>query len=90
MAKIVRIDWLDAHGGNRGGWKDVKDAAQTETLPALSVGVVLRETKRTIVVCPHFVSGAADKPVDTSTSQADGEIAIPKKWIKALTVLGEL
>lgn len=90
MAKIVRIDWLDAHGGNRGGWKEVKEAAKTETLPALSIGVVLRETKRTIVVCPHFVSAGPNVPVNTVDSQADGEIAIPRKWIKSITELGEL
>lgn len=85
--RIVRVDWRDAHGGARVGWKDVAEAAATDTVAAVSFGVVIRETRKTLVVAPHFVAHG-EGPLDFTKCQTDGEIAIPKKWVSKITEYG--
>lgn len=90
MPKIVRVDWLDAHGGARVGWKGLPEAASTQSKPAVSFGAIIKQTKQSLVVCPHFVSGKEGEVFVYEGADADGEIAIPKKWVVKVTDLGEL
>lgn len=92
MAKVVRVDWLDAHGGVRDGWKDMAEVAKVSAAPAVSFGVLVKRTKRSIVVCPHFVNSDDEKGINCTleNSKGDGEICIPMKWVTKLTELGDL
>jgi hypothetical protein len=78
--KIVIIEWVDAHGGNRTGWKGLKEIESTVPANGRSVGFLVKETETHIVVCPHFVG-------DEPNIEGDGEMSIPKGWIKAIKVL---
>lgn len=78
--KIVLVEWLDAHGGNRTGWKDLKEIASAMPAKGKSVGWMVKETEHHIVICPHFVG-------EDTELQGDGEMSIPKSWVKAIKVL---
>lgn len=68
--KLVLVNWHDAAGGNKSGWRSL-DSMKNDTLhPVMSVGFLLRQTSELVTVVPH-VSG----------DQGDGEIDIPTSWI---------
>jgi len=74
---------VDANGGWRHGWREIKDMpAALKTGIAVSVGYVLADDEKEIVVCPHLV---ADRGAPWSFG--DGEIAIPKDWVQKITPL---
>lgn len=82
--KIVLVEWYDAQSGSL-GWKPMKEVLAIEPALSKSVGYLLKEVKNGkhsyIVVCPHF-AGIGHGNID-----GDGEIAIPKSWIKRVVVL---
>jgi hypothetical protein len=82
--KIVLVEWYDAQSGPI-GWKPMREVLTIEPALSKSVGYLLKEVKNGkhsyIVVCPHF-TGVGYKNID-----GDGEIAIPKSWIKRIVVL---
>jgi hypothetical protein len=84
MTKIVMVTWFDAHGGTRNGWRDIKDVVTVEPVIAVSVGYLMSDTKRRVVIVPHAF---LDK--DGKLEQGDGEIAIPKSWVKEIKVLSD-
>lgn len=84
--KIVRVDWIDAYGGVLHGWRSHSEMVAREAVKAVSFGVLLRETRDALVVCPHFV-GESDK-LDVGTANGDGDIAIPRSWVRKVTILG--
>lgn len=87
--KIVRVDWLDAHGGVLAGWKDISSVAKSKPVLAMSIGVLLRETKDKVVVCPHFVGTSHELLLsEDADTAADGALSIPRSWVKKITVLG--
>ena len=87
--KVVRVDWLDAHGGVRGGWRDVSTVAKRKPAVSVSFGVLLRQDNEYVVICPHFAGD--DNGIDMEKDvSADGEMAIPMKWVKKITKLGLL
>jgi hypothetical protein len=68
--KLVLVNWNDAAGGNKTGWRTL-DSMKGDGLHAVqSVGFLLRKTDELVTVVPH-VSG----------EQGDGEIDIPCSWI---------
>ena len=78
--RIVRVDWTDATGGVRGGWRslvDIRKAAQAA--PAVSYGALLHEDEKLVIICPHFVGDRLD--------EGDGEVTIPKEWVTKITDL---
>jgi hypothetical protein len=87
--KIVRVDWLDAHGGVLAGWKDISSVAKSKPVLAMSIGILLKETKDKLVVCPHFVGSPTELSLsDDADTAADGAIGIPRSWVKKVVVLG--
>jgi hypothetical protein len=68
--KLVLVNWNDAAGGNKTGWRTL-DSMKGDGLHAVqSVGFLLRKTDELVTVVPH-VSG----------ERGDGEIDIPCSWI---------
>ena len=86
--KIVRVEWIDAHGGVRGGWRELSLISKRKAVHALSVGVLLHEASDRVVVCPHFVGNEKGIDLDETDTSGDGEIAIPRSWVRKITVLG--
>lgn len=84
--KLVRVDWMDAFGGVREGWRGIADVRDRKTTPAISVGYLAKEGPDKIVIIPHFVS-ADEKDVDFTTCSADGEISIPLDWVRSIVEL---
>lgn len=84
MTKIVLVEWYDAQSGSS-EWKEMKEVISLKPALGKTVGYLVSEGKvdkmHYIVVCPHIV-GIGDKAVD-----GDGELAIPKAWVKKITVL---
>ena len=66
-------------------WKEMSEVISLKPALGKSVGYLVAEGKvdktSYLVLCPHVV-GIGDKAMD-----GDGEIAIPKSWIKNITVL---
>ena len=76
IMKLVIVEWEDAAGGNRTGWRptsEIKKRSAPE--PAVSVGWLLRWDD-SVVICPHLVG--------TNRDEGDGEIAIPSAWVKTV------
>lgn len=72
--RIVRVEWLDATGGTRIGWRPLKALLEPPE-EAVSVGFLLREDD-VIILVPHI-----------SGPEGDGEIAIPTAWVKSIVDL---
>lgn len=87
--KIVRIDWLDAHGGVIAGWKDISTVVKSKPVLAISIGILLKENKDKVIVCPHFVGSPHELMIsEDAETAADGALSIPRSWVKKITVLG--
>lgn len=84
--KLVRVDWMDAFGGVREGWRGIADVRDRKTTPAISIGFLAKETDEKIVILPHLVS-ADENPVNYETCSGDGELAIPKAWVTSIVEL---
>lgn len=82
--RLVKIEWHDAVGGARTGWRSLSEIETNETAKAISVGYVVACDDRSITICPHFVF------CDQVDRQGDGEIIIPVSWIERIIDLGEL
>ena len=72
---LVLVDWKDAMGGTRSGWRPI-DTMHAPTADCQSVGWVVENTAEKIVVVPHKAG-----------DEGDGEIAIPKDWVQKITPL---
>jgi len=85
MRRIVLVEWYDATGGEITGWRDLEDVQSMRPTFARTVGYLVYEgtipdTKMNyVVVCPHIVG--------RKHPQGDGELAIPKSWIKRIITL---
>jgi hypothetical protein len=84
--KLVRVDWMDAFGGVREGWRGIEDIKGRATAPAISIGFLARETDEKVVILPHLISADVN-PVDFTTCSGDGELVIPKTWIRSIVEL---
>ena len=72
---LVLVDWKDAMGGTRGGWRPL-DTMHAPTADCQSVGWVVEHNEKKIVICPHKAG-----------DDGDGEIAIPSDWVQKITLL---
>ncbi len=83
--KLVKIEWFDACSMPTSGWVDakkvIKKLMHSVQEPCVSVGFVLKETPRFILVAAHL-NEWCELP-----SEVDGTIAIPKSWIKSIKEL---
>ena len=83
---LVLVEWYDAAGGHDMGWRSMEDVQKTRPALGRSVGWLIHTGKLDsmsyIVVCPHIIG--------TENIEGDGEIAIPKSWIKKITKLQPL
>jgi hypothetical protein len=77
--RLVLVDWLDAAGGTRGGWKPVAEMGRDLPVRCRSVGWVVQEDERRIVLVPHLARDG----------DGDGEIAIPRDWLQRVVDLVE-
>ena len=83
---LVMVRWKDANGGNKTGWRPLRDVKKLRPCCVVSVGFKVFEDKETVVVCPHVV-GAPSKEFDVEEVDGDGEIAIPRSWVLDIKVL---
>lgn len=72
--ELEYVEWLD-HCSHGRGWKEVKDLQENDWSPILvvSVGWVIKETKKYIVIIPHH---------DTTGGNCQGSMTIIKSCIK--------
>ena len=78
--RLVLVEWADAEGGVRSGWRPIEDMAQ-DTVPCYSVGWLVDDGDP-MVVCPHM-GKAGDRTI------GDGEIRIPAAWCSRIVDLVE-
>jgi len=69
---IWYIEWEDTRGVTQ-EWSDLKELKKVDTCICHSVGRLLRETKRKIILLPHWMDDPAN---------GCGEMAIPKSAIR--------
>lgn len=82
--KLVYVEWHDAMSMDTVGWakpkKVVEQLSASVTNPCISVGFVLKRTKKVIILASSLTS-YEDPP------EVDGTIAIPIAWITKLKEL---
>ena len=93
--KLALVTWYDAAGGERIGWRDITEVSKATPVLCYSVGfIVYRGTVERegfikgleyIVVCPHIIPHFTDE--EDHESVGDGEIAIPRSWVKSIQYL---
>ncbi len=78
---IVLVQWWDACGGELSSWRSFEELKKTSPALCYSTGFLVHEGTKEgmdyIVVCPHL----------TYEKEGDGELSIPKAWVKSVTVL---
>ena len=75
--RLVLVKWVDACGGILEGWRPLPDIKKAiDGVNAESVGWLLRENQKMVVVCPHRTFDDEGTP-----DAGDGEIRIPKDWV---------
>lgn len=75
--RLVLVKWTDACGGILEGWRDLSTIRKsTDGVQAESVGWMLRENQKVVIVCPHRTLNEEGVP-----DSGDGEIRIPKDWV---------
>ncbi|MBM4071738.1 MAG: hypothetical protein FJ271_22850 [Planctomycetes bacterium] len=79
MRRLVLIEWKDAAGGERSGWKPIAEMARDKPHSCKSVGWIAHEDDKCLVLVPHT----------TRDDDGDGEIRIPKDWCQKVTDLIE-
>ena len=77
---IVLIEWADACGGARSGWRHITEIEKTTPATCYSVGFLMRHTKAEVLIVPHIAT--VDDQID-----GDAELSIPRSWVKKITVL---
>ncbi|MBM3597360.1 MAG: hypothetical protein FJX35_04050 [Alphaproteobacteria bacterium] len=77
--RLVLVEWLDAAGGSRSGWKPIADMGRDLPARCRSVGWVVHEDERLIVLVPHLARDG----------DGDGEIVIPRDWMQRTIELVE-
>lgn len=86
--RVVRVDWLDAHGGIKQGWRPFDSANRIKPVHAVSFGMLLRSDEKYVVVAGH---GCGDqRGLSADSLDIDAEIAIPRAWVRKVTNLGWL
>jgi hypothetical protein len=77
--RLVLIEWLDATGGTRAGWKPVADMKRDLPHKCRSVGWIIHEDDDRVVIVPHM----------TGDGDGDGELTIPRDWQQSVLELTE-
>jgi len=72
MKKFTYIVWQDSWGVTT-EWEDIAEASKYEPVICHSVGIIIKETKKAITLCPNMTE--EDKPEDVKVL---GCISIPK------------
>lgn len=73
--KIVKVDWADATGGIRVGWRPLRSMT-APPVKVESVGFLIRNDD-VVAIVPHLAE-----------EDGDGEIAIPAGWVTKIIELG--
>lgn len=74
---IVMIEWYDAAGGSKTGWHSMHEATK-DPAHAISIGFIINDAPDYYMICPHVM---------VDNNDIDGEIVIPKGWIKKIWFL---
>ena len=74
---LVLVEWRDAVGGNKAGWRQLDDMVPRTDI-VQSVGWLIHKDRKIVTVVPHL-----------SGTQGDGELSVPRAWIQKLVVLKE-
>lgn len=75
--RLVLIEWTDACGGMRQGWKPTADMIGRKPHPCRSVGWIIEDADTHIVLVPHL----------SNDGDGDGELTIPKGWTQRIVDL---
>lgn len=74
--RIFLVRWKDACGGSRSGWRSVEEMKETKEASVMSMGVILHQDERRILLCPHVLLDEKGE-----VEEGDAEIAIPMDWV---------
>lgn len=78
--KLVLVEWVDSHYSH--GWKNVEEFKDlAKNIHCESVGWLLQENKRVVVIVPHLTRD------DDELLQGTGEMIIPRCAVTKMTVL---
>lgn len=81
--KLLLVEWLDACSDSA-GWNSMERLSnEIDALHCRSVGWLVRETKKEILLVPH-IAGERNQGIRPSGA---GDITIPKKTITKITVI---
>lgn len=80
--RLVEVEWLDSYGGTT-GWKSLDDCTP-DVLTVRSVGWVVHNDRRVMVIVPHLVQ---PDPETRIAAQGRGDMCIPRKAIVSLREL---
>lgn len=72
--RLVLVEWHDAEGGVRAGWRPVAQMS-AELTPCKSVGWLKQSDNEVLVIVPHLGDHENKDGV-----LGDGEIRIPTSW----------
>lgn len=75
-SKVVEVSWFDANA--RGAWGSASDYMQHSIAPVLTVGYLLKQDKKEVIVV---------QSVGADFDDCNGAIAIPLSWIAKMKVL---
>jgi len=78
--KCVSIEWFDPVGRDREGWIELDHALKDDPSNCHTVGWVLKETKREVIVSHTYCK-------DPEATMILGYITIPKSVIRKMKVL---
>lgn len=76
LTKVLEVTWFDANA--KSGWGSREEYNQHDIAPVVSIGYLLRESKRSITL-------VSSQGVDWD--DVNGAIAIPKSWIAKQKIL---
>lgn len=76
--RLCLIEWDDACSHHESGWRDIQEVNALTPSAGRSVGWIVKESERFIVLAAHFCEG-----------DADGDICIPRGCITRIVDLVE-
>ena len=73
--KLVLVKWRDAKS-EPSGWKSIEEVRKNKTALVSSVGWIIKETKKELILVSSIVE-----------DHCDGDTTIPRDWVQSIETL---
>ena len=73
--KLVRVKWRDAKS-EPSGWKSIEEIRNGKAALVSSVGWIIKETKKDLILVSSIVD-----------DHCDGDVIIPRDWVQSIEEL---